>query len=68
MITSNQFLGLNQHRFLDQLTKNVEFPVIFLPLQISEERLGHVLKETQQQYELEISKMQGMSFTLMLCY
>lgn len=67
-MTSNQFLGLNQHRFLDKLTKNVEFPVIFLSLQISEERLGHVLKETQQQYELEISKMQGMSFTLILYY
>lgn len=67
-MTSNQFLGLNQHRFMDKLTKNVEFPVIFLSLQISEERLGHVLKETQQQYELEISKMQGMSCTLILCY
>lgn len=68
MITSDQFLGLNQHRFLDKLTKNIEFPVMFLPLQISEERLGHVLKETQQQYELEISKMQGVSFTLLLYY
>lgn len=40
---------------------------MFLPPQVSEERLGRVLKETQQQYEREISQMQRTSFILPLC-
>lgn len=36
---------------------NMSLP--FLPTQVSEERLGLVLKETQQQQEREIAKMQS---------
>lgn len=40
--------------------------MILLPLQISEDRLGRVLKETQQHYELELSKVQSTPLTLVL--
>lgn len=36
--------------------------VSFVPPQISEERLSHVLKEMQQQHEREITKVQSKSF------
>lgn len=39
---------------------------MFLPLQISEDRLGRVLKETQQHYELELSKVQSRTLILIL--
>lgn len=38
----------------------IDVPLLFVPLQMSEERLGRVLKETQQQQEREIAKMQSM--------
>lgn len=52
-----QILNFKQSFILVVLFINV--PLLFVPPQMSEERLGRVLKETQQQQDREIAKMQN---------